>query len=66
MCYRTCGGGGYGDPMERDPELVARDVREMRISQQRAERAYGVVIDPRTFAVDRHATETLRRAKCAV
>jgi N-methylhydantoinase B len=63
--YRTCGGGGYGDPMARDPELVARDVREMKLSPQRAEQAYGVVIDPRTFAVDRHATEETRRARCA-
>lgn len=40
----SCGGGGYGTPLTRDPSLVARDVREAWISRERAEEVYGVVI----------------------
>ena len=39
--YRTPGGGGYGDPAERDPARVAEDVREGYVSPQAAERDYG-------------------------
>ncbi len=39
--YRTCGGGGYGPPHERDPECVARDVREGKVSAERAREVYG-------------------------
>jgi N-methylhydantoinase B len=38
------GGGGYGDPFERDPEAVLDDVREGRISAEAAEVEYGVVL----------------------
>ena len=44
VSYRTCGGGGFGPPLERDVEAVARDVAEERITLERAEHAYGVVI----------------------
>lgn len=39
------GGGGYGDPLTRDPEAVARDVREQKISADSARAVYGVMID---------------------
>ena len=42
VSYRTCGGGGYGPPSERDPELVRRDVREGKVSAERAREVYGV------------------------
>jgi N-methylhydantoinase B len=42
ISVRTCGGGGYGPPEERDPELVRRDVREGKISAARARDVYGV------------------------
>ena len=45
ISYRTCGGGGYGYPFERDPELVLRDVREGKVSPERARSVYGVVVD---------------------
>jgi N-methylhydantoinase B len=45
VSYRTCGGGGYGPPRERDPELVRRDVREGKVSVARARDVYGVEID---------------------
>ena len=41
VSYRTCGGGGYGSPEERDRELVARDVREGKVSLERARVEYG-------------------------
>jgi N-methylhydantoinase B len=41
VSYRTCGGGGYGPPEERDRELVARDVREGKVSPARAREEYG-------------------------
>src|ERR1700730_6088887 len=40
------GGGGFGDPMERDPELVAEDVREGYVSPTVAHNVYGVVPRP--------------------
>jgi N-methylhydantoinase B len=42
---RTGGGGGYGDPLAREPELVAEDVREGWISRERALQVYGVALD---------------------
>ncbi len=41
----SCGGGGYGPPTERDPEIVRRDVSEGFVSVERAREVYGVVID---------------------
>src|SRR6185295_16661055 len=39
------GGGGLGDPLLRDPEKVATDVREERVSPEVAREIYGVVLD---------------------
>jgi N-methylhydantoinase B len=44
ISVRTCGGGGYGPPAERDPELVRRDVREGKVSAERARDVYGVAV----------------------
>jgi N-methylhydantoinase B len=57
---RWSGGGGYGDPMERDPNLVAIDVRERKISLELAERVYGVILTPSDFMVDKKGTESRR------
>ncbi len=57
----TCGGGGYGPPWERDPELVLRDVREEKISPARARDAYGVVVDTERWTVDLAETQRLRQ-----
>jgi N-methylhydantoinase B len=62
LVNNTGGGGGYGNPLEREPELVARDVRNGFVSAAVAERDYGVVIDEVTFAVDPAATEQRRSA----
>jgi N-methylhydantoinase B len=42
----TPGGGGYGDPAERAPEMVLRDVVNGLVSPEEAERSYGVKVDP--------------------
>lgn len=62
VSYRTCGGGGYGPPHQREPELVLQDVREGKVSLVRARAIYGVVIDPETWQIDRPATAKLRQA----
>lgn len=60
------GGGGYGDPLERDPERVRRDVLERWETAERAREVYGVAltgnIDDDSLAVDRLATATLRQS----
>lgn len=59
-----CGGGGYGDPLSREPEAVLRDVVEEKTSPRHAADVYGVVIDERKRKIDIAAT-TRRRARCA-
>jgi N-methylhydantoinase B len=58
--HRVAGGGGWGDPLERDPALVLADVRNEKISAASAERDYGVVLDIGTWTVDAPATAGLR------
>lgn len=57
----TAGGGGYGDPFEREPELVLRDYIEGYITLEGAREDYGVVIDTDKKTVDIEATEELRK-----
>ncbi|MGC8618606.1 MAG: hydantoinase B/oxoprolinase family protein [Thermoplasmata archaeon] len=57
----TSSGGGFGDPLERDPELVLTDVRDGLISADIAKEEYGVVISPGEMKVDFEKTEHLRR-----
>ena len=58
----SCGGGGYGAPLERPPDQVKHDVDERYLSRERAERVYGVVLGA-DGAVDQDATAA-RRAQC--
>ena len=51
VTHYTPGGGGYGDPMRRDPLAVARDVRLGFVTSQAALRDYGVRVDPATLEV---------------
>ena len=63
---RSGGGGGYGSPLQRPLDDVREDVRQGYVSVQAARELYGAVIDPRTFAVDKAASERLRtRPKAA-
>ena len=57
------GGGGYGDPLERDPEAVREDVIEGYVTPEKARSDYGVVMRPGTFEIDRKATGRLRKGK---
>jgi N-methylhydantoinase B len=54
------GGGGWGDPLERDPAAVVRDVRNEFLSVGAAEADYGVIVDTKTWKADNAATEKLR------
>ena len=66
---RSDGGGGWGDPFDRDPTSVARDVRDGYVSVTGAERDYGVIVtgdpetDPEGVAVDVDATAACRAAR---
>jgi N-methylhydantoinase B len=55
----TCGGGGFGTPLRRDPQKVAHNAREGWITRQRARDVYGVILDD-SFAVDEEATRRKR------
>jgi len=57
LYFNTWGGGGWGDPLERDPQLVLADVKRVLATAEGA-RDYGVVI--KDGAVDAAATEKLR------
>jgi N-methylhydantoinase B len=63
------GGGGYGDPLERDPDRVRHDVLEGWISAPRARDTYGVVLsgsrESDDLAVDIEATGRLRRGRAS-
>ena len=56
----AAGGGGYGDPVERDAEMVMKDVLNGYVSLEGAREDYGVAIDPETMKVDIDETERLR------
>ena len=53
------GGGGWGDPYERDPDAVAADVADEKVSVDAARERYGVVIRP-DGTVDAAGTAALR------
>ena len=60
-----CGGGGYGNPLERDPASVLSDVLEGWVSREAAESVYGVVLQGESdeaLAVDVAATAARRSA----
>jgi N-methylhydantoinase B len=64
--YRYGGGGGWGDPLERDPQRVLDDVLDEYVSLEAARRDYGVVLngslEDLDLRVDEAAT-TARRAE---
>jgi N-methylhydantoinase B len=53
------GGGGFGDPLEREPECVRADVLDGKVSREHARSAYGVIIDDDT-RVNAAATRAMR------
>lgn len=60
LFYRLASGGGYGDPLERDPEAVTLDVQSEIVSVEAARDNYGVVLSEQGQAVDVEATDLLR------
>jgi len=60
VIVRTGGGGGWGEPLERDPERVRWDVLEELVSREAARDLYGVELKE-DLAVDQAATRELRR-----
>ncbi len=58
----AAGGGGHGDPLEREPEMVERDVAEGYVSIERAREDYGVAINPNTLTIDEGLTRKVREA----
>jgi N-methylhydantoinase B len=60
LYMRVASGGGYGDPLERDPELVRRDVMNVIVSVEAARELYGVILNGQGLEVDLEATRQLR------
>ncbi len=60
LYMRMASGGGYGDPLEREPQRVLRDVEDGVVSRQEARDIYGVAIDGDEPALNLGATEKLR------
>ncbi|MDJ0270487.1 MAG: hydantoinase B/oxoprolinase family protein [Aigarchaeota archaeon] len=60
VSLRSGGGGGWGDPLERDPELVRMDVKNEYITLETAREIYGVVLDPKTLNINWEETKKLR------
>jgi len=59
--FHSAGGGGYGSPLDRTPEAVARDVRHGYVSLEKAAQDYGVIIDRHTLQVDHAKTRIARQ-----
>jgi N-methylhydantoinase B len=57
---RSGGGGGFGSPLDRDLDALARDVRCGYVSKDAAEKYYGAVFEPETNRIDAAATEIKR------
>jgi N-methylhydantoinase B/oxoprolinase/acetone carboxylase alpha subunit len=66
LVWEQACGGGYGDPLERDPQAVLRDYRDEFITVEMARDDYGVVIDAVSEAVDQAATSAMRDERRAV
>jgi N-methylhydantoinase B len=60
VSFQTPGGGGYGSPLERDPDAVLKDVVGGKINRQRAREFYGVVVDEGSDSLNASATTEAR------
>lgn len=61
LIFRTAGAGGWGDPLERDPQLVLRDVLRDLVSAEAALLEYGVVLDGDVVDADATAAQRERQ-----
>ncbi len=57
----VAGGGGFGDPIDRDPLAVLKDFRRGWVSREIAEKIYGVILTGDGETVDNEVTESRRR-----
>ena len=57
------GGAGYGDPLDRSPELVMKDLKDQIISDWSAENVYKVTYDRETLKIDQEGTEKAKQAE---
>jgi N-methylhydantoinase B len=58
--FETCGGGGWGDPLTRDPIRVRQDVARGFVTVRGALDDYGVALDPTTLEIDKEGTDEAR------
>ncbi|MEC3609453.1 hypothetical protein [Bacillus glycinifermentans] len=56
-------GGGWENPLEREPEKVLNDVLNEFVSMESALHDYGVVIDPETLAINEAETKRVRTSR---
>jgi N-methylhydantoinase B len=64
VLYYTLGmGGGFGSPLDRDPQAVLKDVENELVSPEMAREVYGVIVDPERRTLDLPGTEKLRRQR---
>lgn len=61
LYFRAPGGGGYGDPLDRDLDHLQHDVNNEYVSVESARRDYGAVVDEKTLQIDRKATGKNRK-----
>jgi len=59
--HQTAGAGGWGNPLERDPQRVLKDILDEKMTSDYAERQYGVVLNGDGLSVDVAATQKLRQ-----
>ncbi|CAN5124985.1 hydantoinase B/oxoprolinase family protein [soil metagenome] len=63
LVFETAGAGGVGDPLSRDPEAVAKDIRWGMVGHEAAREEYGVILDdtgnPDTDATEKHREDLL-------
>ena len=60
LYMRTASGGGYGDPLDRDPESIMEDVLNGLVSREGAQDIYGIVLSSTKDGLDESATTALR------
>ena len=60
IVFRTAGGGGWGDPLQREPARVRNDVARKLVGREAARESYGVVLRGDGLEIDAAATTDLR------
>ncbi|MBM4257951.1 MAG: hydantoinase B/oxoprolinase family protein [Deltaproteobacteria bacterium] len=61
--HAISGSGGHGDPWDREPALVLKDVHDEKVTLDGARQHYGVIIDPHGLTIDWERTRRLRQSR---